>query len=110
MTRKLGKLSARRDPRTLRLMDYVSHLPPAPVSCDLTSKMTDIGMMLNDSLGDCTCATVGHIIQQWTAENGKQIIVPDSEILALYEKVGGYVPGQDSTDNGATALDVLNYW
>lgn len=108
--RKLGKLGARRDPRTLRLMDYASNLPPAPDSCNLTSKLTNIGMMLNDSLGDCTCATVGHIIQQWTAENGNQIIVPDAAILALYEKVGGYIPGQDSTDNGAVALDVLNYW
>lgn len=110
MQYKLGKKSARKDPRTLRLMDYASLLPPAPSSCNLSSKMTNIGMMLNDSLGDCTCATVGHIIQQWTAACGSQIILPDSDILALYEKVGGYVAGNPSTDEGAVALDVLNYW
>lgn len=109
-TGKLGKLSARNDPRTLRLTDYTCNLAPAPESCDRTSKMTDIGVMLNDSLGDCTCATVGHIIQQWTAESGTQVIVPDSAILALYEVVGGYVPGEDSTDGGAVAIDVLNFW
>lgn len=110
LQRKLGKLSARKDSRTLRLMDYASNLPSAPVSCNLTNKLTNIGMMLNDSLGDCTCATVGHIVQQWTAESGLQAIIPDSDVLALYKAVGNYIPGDASTDNGAVALDILNYW
>lgn len=110
MNYKLGKAPARRDNRTLRLAAYTAGLVPAPAICDLTSKMSNLGMMLNDSLGDCTCATVGHIIQQWTAANGDQIIVPDTAILSLYEIVGGYKPGDVSTDNGAVIMDVLNYW
>lgn len=107
---KLGKHPARRDTRTLRLATYISKLAPAPAAFDLTKKMTDIGMMLNDNLGDCTCAAVGHIIQQWTAENEDQVILQDSVIEKLYEAVGGYVPGEPNTDNGAVLLDVLNYW
>lgn len=107
---KLGKAPAKHDTRTLKLDNYTSHLAPAPTSCNLTGKMQDIGMMLNDKIGDCTCATVGHIIQQWTAEANKQCLLSDDDILSLYEKVGGYVPGDDNTDNGAVVLDVLNYW
>jgi len=108
--RKLGKQSARRDPRTLRLSAYTSGLALPPASFDLTSKMSNLGEMKNDQLGDCTCAAIGHLIQYWTAANGKQVILSDDEIVSLYSAVGGYVPGQPSTDNGAVEMDVLNYW
>jgi hypothetical protein len=34
----------------------------------------------------------------------------DSQVLKAYEDVGGYVPGDPSTDNGCFILDALNYW
>jgi hypothetical protein len=109
-TMPLGKKSARRDPRTLRLSNYTTKLLDAPNACDLTGTMSSIGMMANDVLGDCTCATVGHMIQQWTAENGEQYIPSDSTIVDLYSKITGYTPGKPDTDNGAIVMDVLNYW
>jgi hypothetical protein len=111
MLYKLGKQPARIDSRTLKLSDYtLPTLKPAPWEFNLSGKITNLGMMLNDSLGDCTCACVGHIVQQWTAENGSEIIIPDADILSVYEAVGGYIPDDPSTDNGAVILDVLNYW
>lgn len=108
---KLGKRAAKRDSRTLKLASYTKALTPAPLSCDMISgTVTDIGMMLNDVLGDCTIATIGHIIQQWTAEAGDQVILGDDVIQKLYELIAGYVPGDLTTDNGAVILDVLNYW
>jgi hypothetical protein len=56
--------------------------------------------MLNDSLGDCVAATIGHQQLCWTANTSSPVIVPDSAILAQYERVGGYVPGQPGTDQG----------
>ena len=109
---KLGKLAPKIDDRTLRFGAYLdmATLPPIPASVDWGAKVTNLGLMLNDHLGDCTCAAAGHMIQAWTANNGNQMTPPDSAILKAYEDVGGYVDGQDSTDRGAVILDVLNYW
>lgn len=110
---KLGKREPRVDPRTLKLARYLtSALPPNPADCDQALKIPGWGMMLNDQLGDCTCACVGHMVQQWTGElnAGRQVVPPDSAVEKMYEAVGGYVPGDSSTDNGAAILDVLNYW
>ena len=110
MNVRLGKQPARRDERTLQFSKYTGNLAPAPWATNRTSAITRLGVMLNDQLGDCTCAAVGHVIQSWTAENGAEVVLPDSVILSLYEQVGGYVPGYPATDNGAVELDVLNYW
>jgi hypothetical protein len=50
------------------------------------------------------------MIQAWTAEDEKQIIVPDGDIVKMYSEVSGYIAGDESTDTGAVVLDVLNYW
>ena len=87
-----------------------AELPPAPVIVDRASKVTSWPMYLNDSLGDCTCATVGHEIEAWTAYATAEVTLPQDDILALYEAVGGYVPGDPSTDNGCEIQDILAYW
>jgi hypothetical protein len=111
MIRRLGKRPARLDHRTLRLVRYMgASLPIAPESCDLTARVTDLGMMLNDDLGDCTCAAAGHMIQAWTAAAGAQVIPADEAILAAYEGSCGYNPSDPSTDGGGVEIDVLNYW
>jgi hypothetical protein len=66
--------------------------------------------MMNDELGDCAIAGPGHQVQFWTAQAGKQVIIPDSAILSAYEAVGGYVPGQPNTDNGCVLVNVMDYW
>ena len=109
---KLGRLKAKADPHPLRAAKYFTAglLADPPPRRDWIAPMTDIGMMGNDVLGDCTCAGAGHMIQAWTAANGSQVIVPDDEIVRVYSAVSGYVPGDPSTDVGAYALDVLRYW
>jgi hypothetical protein len=110
-TVKLGKLAPKHDARTFKLERYVKLVPPSPPQASYQAHVKNWPMMLNDSLGDCTCACAGHMIEQWTAYNGGSIITPpDSSILTAYEAVGGYNPGDPSTDNGANILDVLNYW
>ncbi len=71
--------------------------------------------MLNDNLGDCTIAAVGHAIQLWKIAAGKNINLakitpPDSVILSAYEQWCGYNPADPSTDQGGVELDVLNDW
>jgi hypothetical protein len=107
---RLGKKEKRVDRRTLKLANYLSSLPPVPTSVDYSGKVSSWPVYLNDSLGDCTIAAAGHMIEQWTANSGAQATPQDSDILSAYEAITGYTPGNPSTDSGAVELDVLNYW
>lgn len=110
---KLGKLAPRHDDRTLKLHNYIdlAALPPAPTSTNRVQPFAArFPMFMNDTLGDCTCAAVGHMQQFWGDLSGAKEQFTDTDIELLYEKVGGYVPGNPSTDNGADELTVLNYW
>jgi hypothetical protein len=106
---KLGRRAAVHDPRTLQLANYVSSELTPPAKVNWGTKLTHLGMMMNDTLGDCTCAAMGHMIQAWTANNGSQLIVPDSAVLKAYEGSCGYNPNDPSTDQGGIETTVLNY-
>lgn len=108
-TRKLGRKAIKMDSRTLRLARYLTPVLPAPApSLDWTKGISSFGMMLNDRLGDCTIAALGHAIQVWTANTSAEITVPDKTILGGYENFCGYNPTDPSTDQGGIELDVLN--
>jgi hypothetical protein len=111
--RLLGKKAPRYDHRTLQMASYLDHtlLPPTPKAISWASKCAaDFGMMLNDQIGDCTCATAGHMIQVWTANESAEITLTDDDIQRAYEEAGHYDPRDPTTDQGAVELDVLNYW
>jgi hypothetical protein len=108
---KTGKRPARIDPRTLRLPKYMApSLGPVLPDVDHTGGVLDWGMMLNDSLGDCTIAGCGHAEQVLTLARGGEHTLPDSAILQKYEMWCGYDPADPSTDQGGVELDVLNHW
>lgn len=108
---KLGRKAIVTDTRTLRLATYLTDaLPEPPVAQDWTRGLTDWGTMLNEQLGCCTIAGVGHAIQVWTVNNGSLTTVPDSVIEQYYEKWDGYVAGDETTDNGGIEIDVLKAW
>jgi len=106
---QLGKLPKKHDDRNLQFAKYLKAdvLPPLPDKVDYTDGISGWGMMLNDKIGDCTIAAVGHLIEAWT--DGKEI-VPDSTIQAVYSAISGYDPVTGNNDNGCAELDVLNYW
>lgn len=122
---RLGKDRPREDPRTLRLARYldvaaVAGLPQYPASYDLSPAVSDWPMYLNDRLGDCAIAGPAHMVEGWTAnvaailaavgKPGAPVRLTDADVQAAYSAVGGYRPGDPSTDNGCNMLDVLNYW
>jgi hypothetical protein len=120
MLGRLGRLPARHDERTLQMAKYFQgelhsayapgSLPPLWPGVDWTKRASPgWGMMLNDQLGDCTCAGIGHYLQAVTSMRGAEVTLPDWVIEKAYEDVGGYKPGDSSTDNGAVELDVMNY-
>jgi hypothetical protein len=67
----LGRVAPRHDPRTLRssrsYIDDAVLLPEIPETFDLVPQVASWPMYGNDSLGDCTIAAVGHMVQAWYA-------------------------------------------
>lgn len=85
-------------------------LPSVPLTDDVdrASAVPSWPMYLNDSLGDCTIAGIGHFygaLSQYG--HGSEALFADTEIQAVYSRVGGYVPGDPSTDNGCVMGQVL---
>jgi hypothetical protein len=115
MTFKLGRWPARHTLRSMRSALVMARAldplgaPPA-ASNDYTAAVTvPWGILRNDTLSDCVCADTGHTLMLRTA-NASSIVVPtDNDVLALYEAVGGYVPGDASTDNGCVEADMCTY-
>jgi hypothetical protein len=116
---KLGRRRAlyRRDHigRALVLRRALAPLgSPPQVSSDYVSAVMrqasgGWGMMLNDQLGCCVASDSGHELMLRTANAGSIVIPSDSDVLALYEAVGGYVPGQPDTDQGCDEGTMCDY-
>lgn len=87
---------------------------PPTVSDDYVSAVTKQApsgwqVFLNDQLGDCVCADSAHQVMLHTA-NSRTIVIPSNQdVLGLYEAVGGYVPGNASTDQGCDETAMCNY-
>jgi hypothetical protein len=109
-----GKLPAQPARPQLRLENYVTpDLPEPPARVDWQAPVDATGwpMYLNDQIGDCTFAEIGHHIQLVTkAATGAAVKVSDGEVLTGYEAVSGYRPGDESTDVGCRMADVMGYW
>jgi hypothetical protein len=110
---KLGRQARRFDPRVPHLSARLAavNLPPPPPSIDYTVGLpASLGVMGNDSLGDCTCAAYYHARQVWSfTATGVIDTEPDSDVLALYEGACGYVPGNSASDQGGIEQVVLSY-
>lgn len=109
---KLGRKARRYDPRIPHLSSLLAgvKLPPVPDPLDYGKDMpASLGEMLNDALGDCTCAGWGHQVQVWTFNaSGQMLTLSDADIEALYETMG-YNPSDPSTDQGCVEQDVLTH-
>jgi len=108
----------RKDSRILQFSKYriarEPGLPPVPVTeASWITKLVagaTLGMYLNDQIGDCVEAAAAHMIQQWTYYAGDAKTVTDADVVKAYSDVGGYVPGDPSTDNGTDMFSFLQYW
>lgn len=108
---KLGRLPRKHNPKTLFMARYSQGaVPPPPSKVYYEYLVKQWPMYGNDQLGDCVFACGGHMLQNWTAHGSVEISPTDDEILSAYEAVGGYKPGDPSTDNGAAITDFLNWW
>jgi hypothetical protein len=111
---KLGRLHRTYNPRVPHMSALLAGrtLTPPPPSVDYTAKMPhNLGMMLNDTLGDCTCAAVYHAMQVWSfnAQQRKMDTEPDSDVEKLYILACGYNPRVGGEGPGGNEQHVLTY-
>jgi len=110
---KLGRLHRTYDPRVPHLSALLAGQPVTapPPAVDWTKGMpSNLGMMLNDTLGDCTCAAVYHAFQVWTFNAGGQMVTqPDSDVEELYIQACGYNPRAGGEGPGGNEQHVLTY-
>lgn len=109
---KLGKRAKRFDRRNLMLHEYLpAKLPARPFQKNWVLGIPEIPMYKNDVLGCCVIARMAHQLDLWSyLTTGKTIGFTDADIIGMYSAIGGYVPGDPSTDNGCVILDALKYW
>jgi hypothetical protein len=84
---------------------------PPPQVVDFTKGMAaNLGAMLNNTLGDCTCAAFYHALQVWSFNVGAPIDnEPDKDVELLYEKACGYNPSKGGEGPGGNEQKVLTY-
>jgi hypothetical protein len=112
-TPKLGRLDRGHDQRIPMMHSLTVGLAqvPPPAAIDYTKGMpANLGMMMNDTLGDCTCAAFYHALQVWSFNCGAPIDTePDKDVELLYEKACGYKPAQGGEGPGGNEQHVLTY-
>lgn len=87
-------------------------MPDCPVDdVDYSVKPADFlkQVLLNNQLGCCTASGAFHIGGSLLANAGFPIPYTDTDVKTFYEHFG-YVDGNPDTDNGASEIDVLNFW
>ena len=111
---KLGKKPPVYDPRTLNFANYLHHdlLPRVPQKHMYAGNIApdSWGMMGNHNINNCTCAAAGHLIMEWTDDNGNMVTLADQDIINLYSTITGYDPATGQNDTGADEKLTLNYW
>lgn len=82
-----------------------------PASCLYADPAITWDVLGNATVGDCTCAEVGHQVNQLTwYGSGTEVKPTAPQVLAFYSAITGYNPSDPSTDTGAYVQDVLAYW
>ncbi len=112
-TFKLGRLARSHDKRIpmLHTLTAGKALEPVVPAVDNTKGMpANLGMMKNDTLGDCTCAAYYHAIQVWSFNALQNIDTePDVDVLDLYEQACGYQPQKGGEGPGGNEQHVLTF-
>ena len=85
--------------------------PPPGVNYSAKAATALSNIYLNDQLGDCVIAGGYHVIGVETGNaTGTPFVATTAQITKDYSAIGGYVPGDPSTDNGCDEQTALNYW
>ena len=107
MSHKLGKKAPRRLLKTLAFGDFMDRTASIPAVAaqgwEYAPVPITLGMLSNDSIGDCVIAAAMHYAQVETANTGNPL-TPTAELaVQTYSVITGYEPSQtDSQGNNPT--------
>jgi hypothetical protein len=107
----LGRLRRAHNPHIPKLHHLLANEQPpaAPNAIDYTVGLpADLGMMLNNTLNDCSCAAFYHARQIWTFNATRHLpAVSDTHVKLLYQQACGYDPTQPGPGPGGCCQTVL---
>lgn len=112
-TLKMGRIRPSFDKPRLQMSNYMGGVLPAPPATSDYSKAaanTLTNIYGNDQLGDCVIAAGAHVRGVTSANAGKQVTFTQDQIIGMYSAIGGYVPGNPNTDQGADPQVAIDYW
>jgi hypothetical protein len=111
-TVKFGRKVSDPNSKKLHFHAYAGKLAPPPPSVDYSAKAPNSiqDIFKNDTLGCCVIADNCHGLGIVTGNASKEFVTPDSAVIKEYSAIGGYVPGDESTDNGCDPEVALNYY
>lgn len=109
---KFGKTLPKRSLKTLALSNYLKASAVPVPAMHAWERSIDYKMLKNDALGCCVIAGAAHLEMSWrsVANAGTPLLVTDDQVVSDYSAVAGYVPGNESTDQGTNMLDAMHYW
>jgi hypothetical protein len=112
-TVKMGRKHTVTPGPRMKLKNYLrANLPAPPASCDYSPAALSAleNIYMNDTLGDCVIAGGYHVVATETGNAGDMFTATNAQIIKDYSAIGGYVPGDPSTDQGCDEETALNYW
>jgi hypothetical protein len=114
---KFGKRPPELHPDTLWLDAYLNSdaLPPPEEKrgweWNVPGAIWANSMLGNDQVENCVEAMILHYIMMAQASTGKPVTqFTEQDGINLYSWITGYVPGDESTDNGTGIVQALNHW
>ncbi len=114
-TIQLGRLPRSYDPRVPHMSAAARRTARRPRAGERATTRQGCrptsGMMLNDTLGDCTCAAFYHAMQVWSFNAGgkRWTREPDADVEKLYILACGYNPRAGGEGPGGNEQHVLTY-
>lgn len=97
----------------LSLKNYMlKSIPAPPATCAYMAKAREAihRMYMNDTLGCCVEAEIGHSIGVFTFNANDGYIFNNNQIINMYSAMAGYVRGEPSTDQGTDIGTALSVW
>lgn len=88
-------------------------LPAYPSRYDVSGPSPKVAQQMyeNDTLGCCVIAAMLKIVGFLRGAAGRPFqLFSSAQVTTLYSAIGGYVPGDPSTDQGCDEQTALNYW
>lgn len=109
---KLGR-SAASPPSKLKMADFVdiekgAAILATPKAVSMSWRVKQWPMHLNDSLGDCTCASMAHHEHIACVYAGMPYDITDKDVSQMYQ-ASGWKPGNPDTDNGWTLQEAAGW-